>query len=79
MKNNIYSLRRFNISSEAEQSIRKLKMRKEKMYASDFKLFIRFCETNELPIDFESMDIICISRLLYNKLDFPLVTVELQE
>lgn len=56
MKNNIYSLRRFNISSETEQSIRKLKMRKEKMYASDFKLFMRFCETNELPIDFESME-----------------------
>lgn len=56
MENNIYSLRRFNISSETEQSIRKLKMRKEQMYASDFKLFMRFCETNELPIDFESME-----------------------
>lgn len=56
MENNIYSLRRFNISFETEQSIRKLKMRKKKMYAPDFKLFMQFCEINELPTDFESME-----------------------
>ncbi|SOC21750.1 integrase/recombinase XerC [Ureibacillus xyleni] len=56
MENNVYSIQRFKISSETEYSIRKVKNRKGKMYEPDFKLFAKFCEENQLPIDFDSME-----------------------
>lgn len=56
MKNNVYSLKSFKISSDTERSIQKVKIRKEKMYAPDFKLFSQFCKENQLEINFESME-----------------------
>ena len=53
---NVLSFQRFRISSETEQSIQKVRIRKKEMYEPDFRQFERFCYQKGLEVDFSSME-----------------------